>query len=131
MKRAYPVILTPADNTVLAYFPDFDTGTEGKDLADAIDMSADAIGVLGITLEDEGRSIPEPTPISEVKTENSGDIVTLVSGDFAEYRRKNDTRAVRRNVSLPAWLDEAAREAEINVSAILAAALKQELHIQR
>jgi len=131
MKRAYPVILTPAENTVLAYFPDFDTGTEGKDLADAIDMSADAIGVLGITLEDEGRSIPEPTPISEVKTENSGDIVTLVSVDFAEYRRKNDTRAVRRNVSLPAWLDEAAREAEINVSAILAAALKQELHIQR
>ena len=131
MKRAYPVILTPTGDAVLAYFPDFDTGTEGKDLADAIDMSADAIGVLGITLEDEGRAIPEPTPISEIITENSGDIVTLVSVDFAEYRRKNDNRAVRRNVSLPAWLDEAAREAEINVSAILAAALKQELHIQR
>ncbi len=129
MKRAYPVILTPVENMVLAYFPDFDTGTEGRDLADAIDMSADAIGILGITLEDEGRSIPEPTPISEIKAENSGDIVTLVSVDFAEYRRKNDTRAVRRNVSLPAWLDEAARAAEINVSAILAAALKQELHI--
>ena len=131
MKRAYPVILTPAKDTVLAYFPDFNTGTEGADLADAIDMSADAISLLGITLQDEGRSIPDPTPAREVKPENPGDIVTLVTVDFDEYRRKIDNRAVRRNVSLPAWLDEAARAADINVSAILAAALKQELNLQR
>ena len=129
MKRAYPVILTPEKDTVLAYFPDFDTGTEGKDIADAIDMSADAIGLLGITIEDEGKLIPEPTPIHDIRKENESDIVTLVSVDFTEYRRKNNTRAVRRNVSLPAWLDEAAREANINVSSILAAALKRELNI--
>lgn len=129
MKRAYPVILTPSKDTVLAYFPDFDTGTEGTDIADAIDMSADAIGLLGITIEDEGKPIPEPTPISKVQKERDADIVTLVSVDFAEYRRKNDTRAVRRNVSLPAWLDEAARVANVNVSAILTAALKRELNI--
>ena len=131
MKQAYPVILTPGPDAVTAYFPDFDTGTEGRDLADAIDMSADAIGLLGITLEDEGRSIPAPTPVSEVHPENPGDIVTLVSVDFAEYRRRHDNRAVRRNVSLPAWLDEAARAADVNVSAILANALRTELHIDR
>ena len=129
MKYAYPVILTPEKDTVLAYFPDFNTGTVGESIADAIDMSADAIGLLGITMEDEGQTIPEPTPISQVRKENECDIVTLVSVDFAEYRRKNDTRAVRRNVSLPAWLDEAARSANINVSSILAAALKRELNI--
>lgn len=129
MKRAYPVILTPEKDTVLAYFPDFDTGTEGRDIADAIDMSADAIGLLGITIEDEGKPIPEPTPVSDVHKEKESDIVTLVSVDFTEYRRKNDTRAVRRNVSLPAWLDEAARAANINVSSILASALKRELNI--
>lgn len=129
MKRAYPVILTLEKDTVLAYFPDFDTGTEGKDIADAIDMAADAIGLLGITIEDEGKPIPEPTPIFDVHRENESDIITLVSVDFTEYRRKNDTRAVRRNVSLPAWLDEAARTANINVSAILASALKKELNI--
>ena len=89
MERAYPVILTPKKDTVLAYFPDFDTGTEGKDIADAIDMSADAIGLLGITIEDEGKPIPEPTPVSDVRKENESDIVTLVSVDFTEYRRKN------------------------------------------
>ena len=131
MKRAYPVILTPEEGTILAYFPDFDTGTEGTDLADAIDMSADAIGLLGITLEDEGKPIPEPTALANVRKENENDVITLVSVDFSEYRRKNDTRAVRRNVSLPAWLDEAARRANINVSAILVSALKRELHITR
>ena len=129
MKYAYPVILSPQENTVLAYFPDFDTGTEGKTIADALDMSADAIGLLGITLEDEGKSLPVPAAPQEVRPENPGDIVTLVSVDFAEYRRKHDTRAVRRNVSLPAWLDEAARRADVNVSSILAAALKRELHL--
>lgn len=129
MKYAYPVILTQTNESVLAYFPDFDTGTEGPSIADAIDMSADAIGLLGITIEDEGKPIPKPTPIYEVRKENESDIVTLVSVDFAEYRRKNDTRAVRRNVSLPAWLDEAARVANVNVSSILTAALKRELNI--
>jgi len=127
MKRAYPVILSPEGETVLAYFPDFDTGTEGTSIADAIDMSADAIGLLGITLEDEGRPIPEPSPLSQVKPEKETDLVTLVSVDFAAYRRRHGARTVRRNVSLPAWLDEAARTADVNVSAILAAALKQEL----
>lgn len=131
MKQAYPVILTPGEESVVAYFPDFDAGTEGRDLADAIDMAADAIGLLGITLEDEGRRIPAPTPFSEVHPQAPGDIVTLVSVDFAEYRRRHDNRSVRRNVSLPAWLDEAARQADVNVSAILAGALRAELGIDQ
>ena len=56
-------------------------------------------------------------------------IVTLVDVDFTEYRRKNDMKTVRRNVSLPSWLDVAAKEANVNVSAVLARALKQELNL--
>ena len=129
MKYAYPVILTPDGGSYVAYFPDFDSGTQGESLADAIDMSADAIGLLGITMQDEGDSLPVPTKLRDVRKENEEDIVTLVSVDFEEYRRKHDNRAVRRNVSLPAWLDDAARNSGINVSAILSAALKKELHI--
>ena len=129
MKYAYPVILTPDGGSYVAYFPDFDSGTQGESLADAIDMSADAIGLLGITMQDEGDSLPVPTKLRDVRKENEEDIVTLVSVDFEEYRRKHDNRAVRRNVSLPAWLDDAARNSGVNVSAILSAALKKELHI--
>ena len=129
MKYAYPVIVSPDHDGYTAYFPDFDSGTQGETLADVIDMSADAIGILGVTMEDEGENIPVPTPLSAIRKENETDIVTLVSVDFTAYRLRNDNRAVRRNVSLPAWLDNAARGAGINVSAILAAALKKELHI--
>ena len=129
MKRAYPIVLSPVEGTVLAYFPDFDTGTEGKDIADAIDMAADAIGILGVTLEDDGRTVPEPTPITEVRKEKESDIITLVTVDFTEYRKKTDMRTVRRNVSLPSWLNSAAEKAGINVSAVLQNALKNELHL--
>ena len=132
MKCAYPIIISPAQDekeSYVVYFPDFNSGTQGETLADAIDMAADAIGVLGITMEDEGESIPAPTPIQDVLPRQDGDIITLVAVDFAEYRRRNDQRAVRRNVSLPAWLDNAAREAGVNVSAILTGALRQELHL--
>ena len=121
--------MSPVEGTVLAYFPDFDTGTEGKDIADAIDMAADAIGILGVTLEDDGRTVPEPTPITEVRKEKESDIITLVTVDFTEYRKKTDMRTVRRNVSLPSWLNSAAEKAGINVSAVLQNALKNELHL--
>ena len=55
--------------------------------------------------------------------------VTLIDIDFTEYRRKNDMKTVRRNVSLPSWLDLEAEKAGINVSALLQAALKKELKI--
>lgn len=62
---------------VLAYIPDFDINTQGTDIADAIEMARDAIGVVGIDMEDDGEALPEPTVISEVITD-SADTVTLV-----------------------------------------------------
>ena len=49
--------------------------------------------------------------------------------NFTAYRRANEKRTVRRNVSLPSWLNVEAERAGINVSAVLQTALKQELHI--
>lgn len=57
--------------------------------------------VVGIDLEDDGESLPEPTVISEVKTNSKTDIVTLVDVDFSEYRRKNDLKAVKTNCTIP------------------------------
>jgi len=53
----------------------------------------------------------------------------MVDIDFTAYRRANEKRTVRRNVSLPSWLNVEAEKAGINVSAVLQMALKQELHI--
>ena len=58
-----------------------------------------------------------------------GAIVSLVDVDFAEYRRKNDLRAVKKNCTIPSWLNFEAERAGVNFSAVLQAALKSELHI--
>lgn len=130
MKNSYPIILMPDKVGYVVYVPDFNINTEGDTLTEAIEMARDAIGVVGIDMEDDGESIPEPTAISEVKADSATYIVTLVDVDFAEYRRKNDMRAVKKNCTIPSWLNFEAEKAGVNFSAILTAALKSELKIQ-
>lgn len=127
-KVVYPITLTPVEGGYLVYIPDFDVNTEGKDEADAMLMARDAIGLLGIVYEDEGRALPAPTSPDNVRAEK-GVIRTLVDVDLADYRRRHDNRTVRRNVTLPMWLDTAASESGINVSAVLQKALRSELKV--
>lgn len=127
MKEAYPIIMTQSEYIVV-YVPDFDINTQGKDYAEAMEMARDAIGLLGIDMEDDGKALPRPSALADIVTEQGG-VVTLVDVDFTEYRRRNNMRTVRRNVSLPGWLDAEAERAGINVSAVLQQALKQELNI--
>lgn len=129
MKAAYPIVMSQGAEYIIVYVPDFDINTQGTDYADAIEMARDAIGLMGIDMEDEKEQIPCPSDMSAISKEHAEDIITLVDVDFADYRRKNDMRTVRRNVSLPSWLNAEAEKAGVNVSAILQAALKRELKI--
>lgn len=130
MKAAYPIIMSKGKEHIIVYVPDFNINTQGTNYADAMEMARDAIGLVGIDMEDDKEKLPTPTSIDEAKSKaESGGVVTLVDVDFTEYRRKNDMKTVRRNVSLPSWLDAAAKDADINVSAVLARALKQELNL--
>ena len=129
MKAAYPIILTQGAEKIVGYVPDFEINTQGADYANAMEMARDAIGLMGIDMEDDGEQLPVPRTMAEARREAGDGLVTLVDVDFAEYRRKNEMKTVRRNVSLPSWLDAAAREADVNVSAVLSKALKKELRI--
>ena len=130
MKQVYPVVFTTLDSGYMAYVPDFEINTQGDDLAQAIEMARDAIGLMGIDMEDEQSVLPTPSPISSLKTAPN-EIITLVDVDFTEYRRKNDMRAVKKNCTIPSWLNFAAERAGINFSATLQAALKKELGIEK
>lgn len=130
MKNAYPVILTKGKTHIIVFVPDFNINTQGKDFFDAIEMARDAIGLMGIDMEDDNEKIPDPSELSEI-VKNSDDVVTLVDVDFDEYRRMNNMRTVRRNVTLPMWLDYEAEKSKINVSAVLQRALKAELKITK
>lgn len=129
MKATYPVVFTRDDPGYVVYVPDFEINTEGADITEAIFMARDAIGLVGISMQDHGQAVPEPSALSDVQCE-PGDIVSLVDIDFDAYRRAHDSRTVRRNVTLPAWLDEKARQSDLNVSAVLQAALKRELKVE-
>ena len=98
MKAVYPTILIPDDESFLVKVPDLEIETEGYDMADAIEMARDAIGLKGICLEDMGKKIPEPSPMSSISTA-PGETLTLVDIDFAEYRLSVDNKAVRKNLS--------------------------------
>lgn len=129
MKAAYPVVFTKLDDGYMAYVPDFDANTQGDTMAEAIEMARDAIGLMGIDMEDDKKAIPAPSAIDAV-AHDEGEVVSLVDVDFAAYRRANDNRTVRRNVTLPYWLNERAAQAGINVSAVLQDALKTTLGVQ-
>lgn len=128
MKHAYPIVITKDTDFYVVYIPDFDINTQGETVAEAMEMARDAIGICGCAKQDEKQQLPIPSKLASVKhTEN--DIITLVDVDFDEYRRKNSMRAVRKNVTIPSWLNEEAEKANINFSAILQNALKAELNI--
>lgn len=128
VKNSYPVVLQRCGSDYVVYIPDFDVNTEGKNLTDAIEMARDAIAMVGISWQDLGRLLPTPTEATAVKVKD-GELVSLVDVDFDAYRRKHEMKSVRRNVSLPAWLNERAEAAGINVSAVLQKALQTELGI--
>lgn len=135
MKAVYPTIFTQTENEVLIEVPDMEIFTEGKNKLDAIEMARDAIGMKGITLEDMELEIPKASELENVElssgtfVKNGFSYISLVDVDFEEYRRMLDNKAVRRNVTLPNWLNREAEKANINVSRVLQEALMVKLNI--
>lgn len=130
MKNAYPIVMTQGKEYIVVFVPDFNINTQGKDITEAIEMARDAIGLMGIDMEDDGEALPEASSLTSIHDKVSPDsIISLVDVDFAEYRRKNDLRTVKKNCTIPSWLNFEAEQAGVNFSAILQAALKKELHI--
>lgn len=87
MREVYKIILTPEENgSYTVFVPDFGSGTQGENLAEAMYMARDLIGIMGATLQDTGKDIPLSGSTERCSGEN--DIVTYVDVDFAEYRHK-------------------------------------------
>ncbi len=129
MLTAYPIILHPFENGFIVSSPDFDIDTQGKDIAEAIYMARDAIGLTGITLQDIGQSLPNPS--SKAFSTEAVDIVTYVDVDFNAYRASLDQRTIRKNCTIPSWLNAAAEKENINFSEVLQNGLMQRLDLYK
>lgn len=129
MKKMYPVIFTQTSDAVLVEVPDLEILTQGTNIENAFDMARDAISITIVSMEDNNESIPAPTNIRDIDITqttfaNEGEsFSSIVDVDIAVYRKRIDTRPVRRNVSLPCWLNHEADLAGINVSRVLQEAL--------
>lgn len=122
MKEAYPIIISEESDGYYVSIPDFNIATQGSSIADSISMARDAIGLMGIDMEDDGKDLPKPG--SSNITPNKNDIVTLVDVDFIEYRKRVDNRSVKKNCTIPYWLNVEAEKAGIIFSKVLQEALQ-------
>lgn len=132
MSIVYPVIFTETKDekdTVLVYIPDADGMTEGYGIADAIAMAKDYVCGMFFDKKD----IPTASEIDMIDITASPFVdagktfISLVDVDIDAYRQREKSKSVRRNITLPQWLDDMASSAKINVSAITQSALKKEL----
>ena len=134
MTVVYPAIFTQTGDkkdTYLVSIPDLNGATEGYGLADAIGMAKDYIGNA---LYDKAE-LPAASTIKDINVQNSEfaqagtSFVSLIDVDLEAFRRMEKSRNVRRNITLPEWLDDMATDAKINVSAVAQSALKEKLGV--
>lgn len=121
MKYTYTAVFIPTEDGAEFYarIPDLPgCVTTGDTIEDAIEQIADAAAGWLCVAEDKGLPIPPPTPQAALSREE-GSVLSLITVDTIAYRAMTDTRAVRKNVSLPAWMADLADRRGINCSQVL------------
>ena len=127
MKLVYPAIFTPCIErkgyTVVV--PDLPgCVTEGQDLLDAIEMGVDAASGWILGELEEGNNIPAPTLRKEdIKLEEADSFISMLVLDIDAYAEKYGEKTVRKNISIPAWLNTYGEKDNINFSLVLQEAL--------
>jgi len=107
-------------------FPDFpECVTQGETIQHAYNMAWDA---LGLCIIDRMDSLPVPSNISDIPLEDT-DVLMLIEFNLLEYKRKHNSRPVKKTLSIPEWLNEEALKRGVNFSAILQKALREELGV--
>ena len=130
-KLFYPAIFHVAEEGGFwITFPDLpECMTQGDDMQQAYEMAVDALGLSLTTMEEAGEEIPKASTLDKVDPEDG--VLIIVEFDMAEYRRRNSSRAVKKTLSIPEWLNEAAMRENINFSQLLQEALMVKLGVSR
>lgn len=129
-KYVYPAIFTPEqDGSFTVNFPDLESCyTSAESLADAIVMAEDVLCLMLYDMEEAGKEIPKASDLKMVQT-SGNEFATLIRCDTIEYRKFFNNKAVKKTLTIPAWLNTMAERKGINFSMVLQKALQQELNI--
>ncbi len=123
-KLFYPAVFTPEDDGGYSVaFPDMDgCFTQGETIEEAYEMAFDALGLEIEFLESEKRTIPSPSAPNAIKL-NKNEFVAIIEFDMLEYQKKHNSKAVKKTLTIPQWLNEEAMAKNINFSQVLQEAL--------
>ena len=127
-RYVYPAVLTYEEGYEIAVtFPDLPgCATSGETEADALTMGKEALGLHLWGMETDGDEIPSPSKLKDIETEEN-EVIVLIEVFMPAVRLAQENRSVSRTVTLPAWLNAAALERNINFSETLQKALKEML----
>ena len=112
------------------YFPDLDVATTGIDEADAFESARELLGIVLYAKEQDKETIPKPTSIESI-TINKNERTILVDVYMPAIRMAENSKAVNRTVTLPAWLNALAVSKKFNFSLTLQEALKEKLNLNK
>ena len=117
MNYVYPVVFSKeSDGSYCVFAPDLPgCVTEARDYAEGIEKIRSGICGMLYVMERDKMQIPEASEPTEIEREE-GDFVSLVDADLFEYKRRIGTRAVRRTISVPEYLDDMASRAGVSLS---------------
>lgn len=144
MLSIYPACFLREETGWSVIFPDLNgTATCGETLEEAMAMAVDCLAGYLYSLRRDGSPLPAPSPLETVDPAvilsdlSDGEplpvtqaFVNLVSVDVAEYAKAHFEKSVKKTLTIPAWLNQAAEQAHINFSQLLQEALKQRLGVQ-
>ncbi|GFI28877.1 antitoxin HicB [Lachnospiraceae bacterium] len=123
-KLFYPALFHKAEEGGFwISFPDIpECLTQGEDMAQAYEMAVDALGLALTCREKEQQPLPsasDPTTI----TPESDSFLAVIEFDMLAYKKRTNSRSVKKTLSIPEWLNEAAMAMGLNFSQVLQEAL--------
>ena len=124
-KLTYFAVFEPTETGYSVYFPDLPGCVSlGEDFEDAQKQATDALGLHIYGMEKDGDEIPAPSRTPQVDPETAvGYIVAPITIFPNLIRNDLDNRAVKTNLTIPAWLKEIAEAQGVNYSKIFQTAL--------
>ena len=130
-RYVYPAVFTyEAGQEIAVVFPDLDVATSGTDDNDALLSARELLGCALYGMEEDHEEIPAPTPLSDITT-SENERAVLVDVYMPSIRMAKVNRSVNRTVTLPAWLNAAALERNINFSQVLQEALMTKIQANK
>ena len=131
MNYIYPAIFYPEDNGQYSViFPDLnDLATYGNDLTDAFAMAQEACGSYLFALLRDGEKFPTQTALGSISKDKDNAFINLIYVNLDEYARAYGDKAVKKTLSIPAWLNTACENLGINYSKVLKDALIAKLQV--